>query len=69
MFLLLSAEIEQQHREMCEIERSVRNMRNDIIKLNDLLHKEKCAGEELEQGNILMENAFIAGLQVSDLAS
>uniref|UniRef100_A0A2C9KE01 Coiled-coil domain-containing protein 40 n=1 Tax=Biomphalaria glabrata TaxID=6526 RepID=A0A2C9KE01_BIOGL len=63
------AEIEQQHREMCEIERSVRNMRNDIIKLNDLLHKEKCAGEELEQGNILMENAFIAGLQDAELES
>ncbi|XP_059157116.1 coiled-coil domain-containing protein 40-like isoform X2 [Physella acuta] len=62
-------DIEQQHREMCEIERSVRNMRNDIIKLNGLLHKEKCIGEELEQGNILMENAFIANLQTSELES
>ncbi|KAH9504072.1 Coiled-coil domain-containing protein 40 [Bulinus truncatus] len=63
------SEIEHQHREMCDIERSVRNMRNDIIKLNGLLHKEKCVGEELEQGNILMENAFIAGLQGAELES
>ncbi|CAL1527056.1 unnamed protein product [Lymnaea stagnalis] len=62
-------EIEQQQHAMCEIERNVRNMRNDIIKLNSLLHKEKCVGEELEQGNILMENAFVAGLQGAELES
>ena len=50
---------------MCDIERNVRNMRNDIIKLNTLLHKEKNVGEQLEQGNVLMENAFVAGLKVN----
>uniref|UniRef100_A0A0B7A0L2 Coiled-coil domain-containing protein 40 n=1 Tax=Arion vulgaris TaxID=1028688 RepID=A0A0B7A0L2_9EUPU len=44
-------------------------MRNDIIKLNSILHKEKNVGEELEQGNVLMENAFIAGLKDAELES
>ena len=54
---------------MCDIERNVRNMRNDIIKLNTLLHKEKKMGDELEQGNILMENAFISGLKDAEMES
>ncbi|GFO16023.1 coiled-coil domain-containing protein 40 [Plakobranchus ocellatus] len=62
-------EIDQQHREMCDIERNVRNMRNDIIKINTLLHKEKNVGEQLEQGNILMENAFVAGLKDAEMES
>lgn len=62
-------DIDQQHREMCDIERNVRNMRNDIIKLNTLLHKEKNMGKELEEGNVLMENAFISNLKDSELQS
>ncbi|KAK3796467.1 hypothetical protein RRG08_009244 [Elysia crispata] len=62
-------DIDQQHREMCDIERNVRNMRNDIIKLNTLLHKEKNVGEQLEQGNVLMENAFVAGLKDAEMES
>merc|ERR1719239_749976 len=52
-----------------DIDRNVRNMRNDIIKLNTLLHKEKNAGDELEAGNILMENAFVSGLKDAEMES
>ncbi|BFZ02980.1 hypothetical protein BsWGS_06019 [Bradybaena similaris] len=62
-------EIEREHSEISTIERNIRNMRNDIIKLNSLLHKEKNVGAELEEGNILMENAFISGLKDAELES
>lgn len=67
MDLNFTDDIDQQHREMCDIERNVRNMRNDIIKLNTLLHKEKNMGDSLEQGNALLENDFVSKLKVQQL--
>ena len=59
-------EIEYQQREMLDLERAKRNMRNDIIRLNTLLHKHKSTGTDLEQSNILTENAFVGDLKVGD---
>ena len=49
---------------MYDIERNIRNMQNDVIKLNTLLHDQKNMETSLEANNILTENDFIAGLKV-----
>ena len=64
-FVLSIGEIDGQNRETYEIERSVSNMQNDMIKLNTLLHKEKGTQVMLQQENILKENDFISNLKVS----
>ena len=51
---------------MYDIERTIRNMQNDVVKLNTLLHKQRNLETVLEQTNILTENDFIAGLKVCD---
>lgn len=58
------ADIDGQQRETYEIERSISNMQNDLIKLNKLLHKEKGTQVMLQQENILKENDFITSLKV-----
>ncbi|XP_078491914.1 coiled-coil domain-containing protein 40 [Ciona intestinalis] len=67
--LRIEGEIDQQIQEQNEIERSVRNMQNAMVKLNTLLSKEKGIQETLEQGNILTENEFIQELKVAELGS
>ena len=62
-------EIDGQRREMYDIERTIRNMQNDVVKLNTLLHKQRNLETVLEQTNILTENDFIAGLKVCDCQS
>ena len=49
---------------MYDIERTIRNMQNDVVKLNTLLHQQRNLETVLEQTNILTENDFIAGLKV-----
>uniref|UniRef100_H2XUM1 Coiled-coil domain-containing protein 40 n=1 Tax=Ciona intestinalis TaxID=7719 RepID=H2XUM1_CIOIN len=66
--LRIEGEIDQQIQEQNEIERSVRNMQNAMVK-NTLLSKEKGIQETLEQGNILTENEFIQELKEAELAS
>ncbi|XP_045213458.2 coiled-coil domain-containing protein 40-like [Mercenaria mercenaria] len=56
-------EIDGQRLETYEIERSISNMQNDMIKLNKLLHKEKGTQVMLQQDNILKENDFITRLK------
>ena len=59
-----AGDIDSQRRETYEIERSISNMQNDMIKLNTLLHKEKGTQVMLQQENILKENDFISNLRV-----
>ncbi|XP_025098485.1 coiled-coil domain-containing protein 40-like isoform X2 [Pomacea canaliculata] len=59
-------EIDQQHREMEDIERHIRDMENDIVKLNALLYKQTSTGMFLEQTNILSENDFVKGLREAE---
>ena len=63
-FVLFPGEIDGQQRETYDIERSISNMQNDMIKLNTLLHKEKGTQVMLQQENILKENDFISNLKV-----
>lgn len=68
VWLILSSccagNIEIQRRETYNVESSLSNMQSDMIKLNTLLHTEKGMQVDLQQGNILMENDFIASLKV-----
>jgi hypothetical protein len=66
-FLPLTGTIDTENCETNDIRRNIRNMENDMIKLNMLLHKEKGTEYGLQQGNILMENDFIGNLKVSQL--
>lgn len=65
MLFFFLDEIDQQRREMYDIERIIRNMQNDVLKLNTLLHQQKNMETSLEASNILFENDFIGGLKVS----
>lgn len=60
----LLGDIDEQRRETYDIERSISNMQNDMIKLNTLLNKEKGTHDNLHQDNILLENDFIMALKV-----
>lgn len=62
-------EIDQQRREMYDIERTIRNMQNDVIKLNTLLHQQRHMETSLEQTNILSEFDFISGLKEAEKES
>ena len=59
-----TGEINRQNLETADIERNIRHMQNDMIKLNKLIHKEKGTQEGLTQNNILMESNFIGSLKV-----
>ena len=50
--------------EMKDIERNIRNMQNEMTKLNTLITKEKGTKDNMEQINILMEDEFIRTLKV-----
>lgn len=53
--------------EMKDIERSTRNMQNEMIKLNTLITNERGLKYSLEQSNVLMEDEFIRTLKVSGI--
>ena len=56
--------IEAEEKEKSDIERDIRHLRNDVIKLNTLLHKEKGEQDRLEASNALQEGDFIKQLKV-----
>ena len=64
LFSSFSGEVNSQKNEMGDIERSVRNMQNDMTKLNVLIHKNRDKHQALQQDNILIEHDFIAALKV-----
>lgn len=49
------------------IQKNIRNLRNDMIKLNQMLHAKSGDREYLEKENILTENEFIGKLKESEL--
>lgn len=57
-------EIQQEIKEQKDIERHMRNMSNDLIKLNVLINKNNSSFEELQHGNIITENEFVRALKV-----
>ncbi|KAJ8037566.1 Coiled-coil domain-containing protein 40 [Holothuria leucospilota] len=62
-------EIDGQLGETRDVERNIRNMQNDMLKLNQLLTKEGKIQENLEQDNILMENDFVLSLKEAEKES
>lgn len=66
--LLLDA-IDKENAETTTIEKNIRNLRNDMIKLNQMLHHESGAYEGLEKDNILTENEFMGKLKEAELDS
>jgi len=61
-------EIQQETKEQKDIERHMRNMSNDLIKLNVLINKNNNSFKELQDGNIITENEFVRSLKVQRLA-
>ena len=62
-------DINHQASETSDIERSIRIMQNDMLKLNTLLHKERGVEHDLQQGNVLVESAFVGSLKEAELES
>ncbi|XP_064620964.1 coiled-coil domain-containing protein 40-like isoform X2 [Lineus longissimus] len=65
----IECEIDSQRNEMACIERNIRNMQNDMLKLNMLLHKEAGVNHDLQQENILTETDFIQSLKEAEKGS
>ncbi|XP_060084117.1 coiled-coil domain-containing protein 40-like [Ylistrum balloti] len=61
--------IDEERRETYDIERNITNMQNDMLKLNQLLHKETNIQTNLQQDNILLEQDFIRALKEAELDS
>ncbi|XP_064378923.1 coiled-coil domain-containing protein 40 isoform X1 [Dromaius novaehollandiae] len=62
-------EIQQETKEQKDIERHMRNMSNDLIKLNILINKNSNSFEELQYGNIITENEFVCSLKAAEKES
>ncbi|NXK24288.1 CCD40 protein, partial [Arenaria interpres] len=62
-------EIQQETKERKDIERHMRNMSNDLIKLNVLINKNNSSFEELQHGNVITENEFVRSLKAAEKES
>ncbi|NXE82848.1 CCD40 protein, partial [Cochlearius cochlearius] len=62
-------EIQQETKEQKDIERHMRNMSNDLTKLNVLINKNNSSFEELQYGNIITENEFVRSLKAAEKES
>ena len=52
---------------MADVEKQLRHMQHDMLKLNTLLFREKGAEEMIERDNILIESDFVLSLRVSGI--
>ncbi|XP_068769749.1 coiled-coil domain-containing protein 40 isoform X1 [Struthio camelus] len=62
-------EIQQETKEQKDIEHHMRNMSNDLIKLNTLINKNSNSFEELQYANIITENEFVRSLKAAEKES
>ncbi|XP_077315749.1 coiled-coil domain-containing protein 40 isoform X1 [Lithobates pipiens] len=62
-------EIEQEKNEQKDIEHHMRNLKNDMLRLNMLLNKNISSKEQLQQHNQLMESEFIQSLREAERES
>ncbi|XP_015501009.1 coiled-coil domain-containing protein 40 [Parus major] len=67
--LRLENEIQQEIKEQKDVERHMKNMSNDLIKLNMLINKNKSSVEELKNGKIVTENEFVQSLKAAERES
>lgn len=56
--------IEQERREQKEITRHIKDLGNDLTKLNVLMDKNRCNSEQLQQSNLGVETEFVSTLKV-----
>ncbi|XP_064178069.1 coiled-coil domain-containing protein 40 [Anguilla rostrata] len=56
-------EIQQESHELTEVDRNMKNLMLDLVKLNTLVNKNSQQHEALEQSNSLMENDFLQRLK------
>ncbi|RXM36442.1 Coiled-coil domain-containing protein 40 [Acipenser ruthenus] len=62
-------EIQQEMNEQKDIERHMKNLSNDMLKLNMILSKNNSLKEALQQGNSLMETEFVHKLKEAERES
>uniref|UniRef100_A0A8C6V5H0 Coiled-coil domain 40 molecular ruler complex subunit n=1 Tax=Naja naja TaxID=35670 RepID=A0A8C6V5H0_NAJNA len=62
-------DIQQEKNELKDIERHMKNMSNDLVKLHLLINKNSENSNELQQGNTIMENEFMRSLKISERES
>ncbi|NXG20776.1 CCD40 protein, partial [Grallaria varia] len=62
-------EIEQETKEQKDIERHMKNMSNDLVKLNVLIKKNNSSFEELKHANMITENEFVHSLKAAEKKS
>ena len=60
-----SDEIELETDEISSLTRRQKNMRHAMVKLNSQVTDENETGDNLEQGNLIVEREFVAELKVS----
>ncbi|OCT60402.1 coiled-coil domain-containing protein 40 [Xenopus laevis] len=62
-------EIEQEKNEQKDIEHHMRDLKNDMVRLNMLLSKNSSTKEQLQQNNQLMESEFMRSLREAERES
>ncbi|XP_063152602.1 coiled-coil domain-containing protein 40 [Candoia aspera] len=67
--LRIENDIQQEKNELKDIERHMKNMSNDLVKLHLLINKNSENSNELQQGNTIMENEFVRSLKISERES
>ncbi|NWW39339.1 CCD40 protein, partial [Panurus biarmicus] len=67
--LRVEHEIQQEIKEQKDVERHMKNMSNDLIKLNMLINKNNSSVEELQNGKIVTENEFVQSLKAAEKES
>lgn len=66
--LCLSGEMEQDLREQADLEKQIKALMADMVKLNSLLTKNSDLNQALQQSNSLMETEFRQRLKVQHYA-
>ncbi|XP_041491843.1 coiled-coil domain-containing protein 40 isoform X1 [Microtus oregoni] len=61
--LRLENKIEQEKKEQKEIHRHMKDLNNDLTKLNMLMDKNRCDSEQLQQSNLVAETEFVRTLK------
>lgn len=56
--------INQEKKEQKQIERHMKDLDNDLKKLNLLMNQNRCSSEELQQDNLATEGEFVRSLKV-----
>ncbi|NXN97360.1 CCD40 protein, partial [Rhinopomastus cyanomelas] len=62
-------EIKQEMKEQKDLDRHMRNMSTDLVKLNVLINKNNSSFQELRCGNVITENEFICALKEAEKES